>query len=601
MVYIHLVLHTVHTMDTFLHDAARQFWGVEVDDDEGDSAVYRTAPKRSAGFLEELSEIIELLPEEVNRQEVKLNCLKCVNQLNIDKKVMQKAVKAFDPKRFFEEFADANEADANEPKGSEAKANEAAKSFYKNIFAPLQKAYDEKKRGKKIYDYLFKENGLPTMQRLFASVKNELLVPKKIKIKLARKARRKHGKGTTGFFAYVLSLLDRIMRLSLTRLSEVGIFSIVLLYLFCFRQFYQQGIEVKDILKQTVVDTFLVADLAEEFREAGLLTDLTNLLMFQEKNFLLDKYNPYDPLTTRVRFSSTGLQNITAVKIPINVLLQTIVPYEDFASKEQLEVLDKIPLNFDTGLTWLNTVTDINEKYRLQQQQKRTARDVASKVVGKTKLEMAKITTNAFWVLVKGANIQGLVAEFGSYMTNRILDNFKDISIGLAEEGAKYYARTTVVSVYAEYQRRLNKCIVEITQSFITHFILQALLWGLVKGLPDGSTAARVGRLAFSLDRFYASLMLIVKGFVLYSTDVGVAQAGNVLLSMTAQDYAKYGTIAQTLLLVLGETIGTVGLGIGIYSDGPQVLKYLLLEAPKAVLNSFQKKMAEKEQKRLKL
>ena len=574
-------------MDTFLHDAARHFWSVEVDDDEGDSAVYLTAPKRSAGFLEELREIIELLPEEVNRQEVESNCLQCVNQLNMNKKAMQTAVKAFDPKRFLDEFG-------------KTKGSEAAKSFDKNIFAPLQKAYDEKKRGKKIYDYLFKENGLPTMQRLFASVKNELLVPKKIKIKLARKARRKHGKGTTGFFAYVLSLLDRIMRLSLTRLSEVGIFSIVLLYLFCFRQFYQQGIEVKDILKQTVVDTFLVADLAEEFREAGLLTDLTNLLMFQEKNFLFDKYNPYDPLTTRVRFSSTGLQHITAVKIPINVL-QTIIPYEDFASKEQLEVLDKIPLNFDTGLTWLNTVTDINEKYRLQQEQKRTARDVASKVVGKTKLEMAKIMTNAFWVLVKDANVQGLVAEFGSYMTNRILDNFKDISIGLAEEGAKYYARTTVVSVYAEYQRRLNKCIVEITQSFITHLILQALLWGLVKGVPDKSTAARVGRLAFSLDRFYASLMLIVKVFVLYSTDVGVAQAGNVLLSMTAQDYAKYGTVAQTLLLVLGETIGTVGLGFGIYSDGPQVLKYLLLEAPKAVLNSFQKKMAEKEQKRLKL
>ena len=588
-------------MDTFLHDAARHFWSVEVDDDEGDSVVYRTAP-RSAGFLEELRKIIELLPEEVNRQEVESNCLQCVNQLNMNKKAMQTAVKAFDPKRFLKEFADANEAKANEAGANETKANEAAKSFDKNIFAPLQKAYDEKKKGKKIYEYLLKENGLPAMQRLFASVKNELLVPKKTKIKLARKARRKHGKGTTGFFAYVLSLLDRIMRLSLTRLSEVGIFSIVLLYLFCFRQFYQQGIEVKDILKQTVVDTFLVADLAEEFREAGLLTDLTNLLMFQEKNFLLDKYNPYDPLTTRVRFSSMGLQNITAVKIPINVLLQTIVPYEDFASKEQLEVLDKIPLNFDTGLTWLNTVTDINEKYRLQQEQKRTARDVASKVVGKTKLEMAKITTKAFWALVKGVgNVQSLVADFGSYMTNRILDNFKDISIGLAEEGAKYYTRTTVVSVYAEYQRRLNKCIVEITQSFITHFILQALLWGLVKGVPDKSTAARVGRLAFSLDRFYASLMLIVKGFVLYSTDVGVAQAGNVLLSMTAQDYAKYGTVAQTLLIVLGETIGTVGLGFGIYSDGPQVLKYLLLEAPKAVLNSFQEKMAEKEQKRLKL
>jgi len=575
-------------MDTFLHDAARHFWSVEVDDDEGDSAVYRTAPKRSAGFLEELSEIIELLPEEVNRQEVESNCLKCVNQLNMNKKAMQTAVEAFDPKRFFRQLE---------------QGNEVAKSFDENIFAPLEKAYNEKKKGKNIMGYLFDENGFQTMQRLFASVKNELLVPKKTKIKLARKARRKHGKGTTGFFAYVLSLLDRIMRLSLTRLSEVGIFSIVLLYLFCFRQFYQQGIEVKDILKQTVVDTFLVADLAEEFREAGLLTDLTNLLMFQEKNFLLDKYNPYDPLTTRVRFSSTGLQNITAVKIPLNVL-QTIIPYEDFASKEQLEVLDKIPLNFDTGLTWLNTFTDIKEKYRLQKERERTARDVASKVVGKTKLEMAKLTTSAFWALVKGANLQSLIAEFGSYMTNRILDNFKDISIELAKEGAKYYARTTVVSVSAEYQRRLNKCILQIAQNFLTHLILQALLLSLVKVVEqkrDGKDWARIGRLAFSLNRFYASLMLIVKGLVLYSTDVGVAQAGNVLLSMTGQDYAKYGTVTQTFLLCFVETIGTVGLGFGIYSDGPQVLKYLLLEAPKAVLNSFQKKMAEKEQKRLKL
>ena len=575
-------------MDTFLHDAARHFWSVEVDDDEGDSAVYRTAPKRSAGFLEELSEIIELLPEEVNRQEVESNCLKCVNQLNMNKKAMQTAVEAFDPKRFFRQLE---------------QGNEVAKSFDENIFAPLEKAYNEKKKGKNIMGYLFDENGFQTMQRLFASVKNELLVPKKTKIKLARKARRKHGKGTTGFFAYVLSLLDRIMRLSLTRLSELGIFSIVLLYLFCFRQFYQQGIEVKDILKQTVVDTFLVADLAEEFREAGLLTDLTNLLMFQEKNFLLDKYNPYDPLTTRVRFSSTGLQNITAVKIPLNVL-QTIIPYEDFASKEQLEVLDKIPLNFDTGLTWLNTFTDIKEKYRLQKERERTARDVASKVVGKTKLEMAKLTTSAFWALVKGANLQSLIAEFGSYMTNRILDNFKDISIELAKEGAKYYARTTVVSVSAEYQRRLNKCILQIAQNFLTHLILQALLLSLVKVVEqkrDGKDWARIGRLAFSLNRFYASLMLIVKGLVLYSTDVGVAQAGNVLLSMTGQDYAKYGTVTQTFLLCFVETIGTVGLGFGIYSDGPQVLKYLLLEAPKAVLNSFQKKMAEKEQKRLKL
>lgn len=575
-------------MDTFLHDAARHFWSVEVDDDEGDSAVYRTAPKRSAGFLEELSEIIELLPEEVNRQEVESNCLKCVNQLNMNKKAMQTAVEAFDPKRFFRQLE---------------QGNEVAKSFDENIFAPLEKAYNEKKKGKNIMGYLFDENGFQTMQRLFASVKNELLVPKKTKIKLARKARRKHGKGTTGFFAYVLSLLDRIMRLSLTRLSEVGIFSIVLLYLFCFRQFYQQGIEVKDILKQTVVDTFLVADLAEELRGAGLLTDLTNLLMFQEKNFLLDKYNPYDPLTTRVRFSSTGLQNITAVKIPLNVL-QTIIPYEDFASKEQLEVLDKIPLNFDTGLTWLNTFTDIKEKYRLQKERERTARDVASKVVGKTKLEMAKLTTSAFWALVKGANLQSLIAEFGSYMTNRILDNFKDISIELAKEGAKYYARTTVVSVSAEYQRRLNKCILQIAQNFLTHLILQALLLSLVKVVEqkrDGKDWARIGRLAFSLNRFYASLMLIVKGLVLYSTDVGVAQAGNVLLSMTGQDYAKYGTVTQTFLLCFVETIGTVGLGFGIYSDGPQVLKYLLLEAPKAVLNSFQKKMAEKEQKRLKL
>lgn len=585
-------------MDTFLHDAARHFWSVEVDDDEGDSAVYRTAPKRSAGFLDDLRDIIELLPEEVNRQEVESNCLKCVNQLNMNKKAMQTAVKAFDPKRFLDEFADANEADANEPK-----ANEAAKSFDKNIFAPLQKAYDEKKRGKKIYDYLFKENGLPTMQRLFASVKNELLVPKKIKIKLARKARRKHGKGVMGFFAYVLSLLGRIMRLSLTRLPEIGIFSIVLLYLFCFRQSYKQGIEVKDILKQTVVDTFLVADLAEELRGAGLLTDLTNLLMFQEKNFLLDKYNPYDPLTTRVRFSSTGLQNITAVKIPINVL-QTIIPYEDFASKEQLEVLDKIPLNFDTGLTWLNTFTNIKEKYRLQKERERTARDVASKVVGKTKLEMAKLTTSAFWALVKGVNLQSLIAEFGSYMTNRILDNFKDISIGLAKEGAKYYARTTVVSVSAEYQRRLNKCILQIAQNFLTHLILQALLLSLVKVVErkrDGKDWARVGRLAFSLNRFYASLMLIVKGLVLYSTDVGVAKVGNVLLSMTGQDYAKYGTVTQTFLLCFVETVGAVGLASGIYSDGKKVLKYLLLEAPTAILNSFQEKTAEKQQKRLKL
>tara|TARA_B100000902_G_scaffold347945_1_gene355567 strand:+ start:1951 stop:3684 length:1734 start_codon:yes stop_codon:yes gene_type:complete len=577
-------------MDTFLHDAARHFWSVEVDDDEGDSAVYRTAPRRSAGFLDELREIIELLPEEVNRQEVESNCLKCVNQLNMNKKAMQTAVKAFDPKRFLDEFG-------------KTKGSEAAKSFDKNIFAPLQKAYDEKKRGKKIYDYLLKENGFPTMERLFASVKNELLVPKREKIKLARKARRKHGKGTTGFFAYVLSLLGRIMRLSLTRLSEVGIFSIVLLYLFCFRQFYKQGIEVNDVLQQTVVDTFLVADLAEEIRGAGLLTDLTNLLMFQEKNFLLDKYNPYDPLTTRVRFSSTGLQNITAVKIPINVL-QTIIPYEDFASKEQLEVLDKIPLNFDTQLTWLNTFTDIKEKYRLQKERERTARDVASKVVGKTKLEMAKIMTSGFFSLVKGANLQSLIADFGSYMTNRILDNFKDISIGLAEEGAKFYARTTVVSVSAEYQRRLNKCILEIAQSLITHLILQALLLSLVKVVEqkrDGKDWARIGRLAFSLNRFYASLMLIVKGLVLYSTDVGVAKAGNVLLSMTAQDYAKHGTVVQTFLLCFVETLGAVGLGIGIYSDGKKVLKYLLSEAPKAVLNSFQEKMAEKEQKRLKL
>ena len=573
-------------MDTFLHDAARHFWSVEVDDDEGDSSVYATAPRRSAGFLDDLLEITELLPEEVNREEVKLNCLKCVNQLNMDKKVMQKAVKAFDPKRFFRQLE---------------QGNEVAKSFDENIFAPLEKAYNEKKKGKNIMGYLFDENGFQTMQRLFVSVKNEVLLSKKTKLELARKARRKHGKGMIGFFAYVLSLLDRIVRL--TRLPEIGIFSIVLLYLFCFRQFYKQGIEVNDVLQQTVVDTFLVADLAEEIRGAGLLTDLTNLLMFQEKNFLLDKYNPYDPLTTRVRFSSTGLQNITAVKIPINVL-QTIIPYEDFASKEQLEVLDKIPLNFDTQLTWLNTFTDIKEKYRLQKERERTARDVASKVVGKTKLEMAKITTSAFFSLVKGANLQSLIADFGSYMTNRILDNFKDISIDLAQEGAKFYARTTVVSVSAEYQRRLNKCILEIAQAFLGHLIIQALLLSLVKTVEqrrDGSTAARVGRLAFSLNRFYASLMLIVKGLVLYSTDVGVAKAGNVLLSMTAQDYAKYGTVTQTFLLCFVETLGAVGLGTGIYSDGKKVLKYLLLEAPKAVLNSFQEKTAEKQQKRLKL
>ena len=573
-------------MDTFLHDAARHFWSVEVDDDEGDSSVYATVPNRSAGFLDDLLEITVLLPEEVNREEVELNCLKCVNQLNMDKKVMQKAVKAFDPKRFFRQLE---------------QGNEVAKSFDENIFAPLEKAYNEKKKGKNIMGYLFDENGFQTMQRLFVSVKNEVLLSKKTKLELARKARRKHGKGMIGFFAYVLSLLDRIVRL--TRLPEIAIFSIVLLYLFCFRQFYKQGIEVNDVLQQTVVDTFLVADLAEEIRGAGLLTDLTNLLMFQEKNFLLDKYNPYDPLTTRVRFSSTGLQNITAVKIPINVL-QTIIPYEDFASKEQLEVLDKIPLNFDTQLTWLNTFTDIKEKYRLQKERERTARDVASKVVGKTKLEMAKITTSAFFSLVKGANLQSLIADFGSYMTNRILDNFKDISIGLAEEGAKFYARTTVVSVSAEYQRRLNKCILEIAQSLITHLILQALLLSLVKVVEqkrDGKDWARIGRLAFSLNRFYASLMLIVKGLVLYSTDVGVAKAGNVLLSMTAQDYAQYGTVTQTFLLCFVETLGAVGLGTGIYSDGKKVLTYLLLEAPKAVLNSFQEKTAEKQQKRLKL
>ena len=70
---------------------------------------------------------------------------------------------------------------------------------------------------------------------------------------------------------------------------------------------------------------------------------------------------------------------------------------------------------------------------------------------------------------------------------------------------------------------------------------------------------------------------------------------------MTAQDYAKYGTVTQTFLLCFVETLGAVGLGTGIYSDGKKVLKYLLLEAPKAVLNSFQEKTAEKQQKRLKL
>jgi len=95
--------------------------------------------------------------------------------------------------------------------------------------------------------------------------------------------------------------------------------------------------------------------------------------------------------------------------------------------------------------------------------------------------------------------------------------------------------------------------------------------------------------------------MLIVKGLVLYSTDVGVAKAGNVLLSMTAQDYAKHGTVVQTFLLCFIETVGAVGLGTGIYSEGKKLLTYLLSEAPTAILDSFQEKTAEKEQKRLKL
>ena len=280
--------------------------------------------------------------------------------------------------------------------------------------------------------------------------------------------------------------------------------------------------------------------------------------------------------------------NISRVSLDV---LKKIIPYEKFASKNELEVLDKIPLNFEGLTEWMNAVVSVQEKYRLQKERQLSMRNSAEKVIGKSYTEMAKILTSSFWATVKGANVQSLVAEAGSYLTNRIFDNFGEISINLAKEGAAYYARSSVISVAADYQRKLNKNIFLIVQSIVFHLILQAILKtciDIVEERKKDGLIVRLGKSTYELNRFYYNLNLIVRGAVIFGTDYAVEG----FLKISVNEFTRYGTLTQGILLSLGGSIGALNTLV----QGKDLFFYLLSEVPKLVSKKVTEQYLENEQ-----
>lgn len=560
-------------MDGFLHECLLHFrLGVEIDDDDDSSTVYNTSEQSRLDFDDHLEECLEALPllTDEKKETIRDSCKKLIKAWSRAKE-------------------NANQFRVEEWTNCANSENELDQMYYRLVYQPLIASLEDMEE----IDKFLYEGGADKFKNILEAVKVQSSIEKKRILALAKKAKREHGSGTKGFFAFVFSLLRSAMRALKLASAELTILACFCLSFYVYRlMVLQKGISVENALQETVMEqfpTFKVGDLAQEMNQRGFLSSIAQVASFQEKEFLLDRFLPSTE-ESRLRFSSAPIPAWNLTRVPLEVL-KKIIPYEKFASKAELEVLDKVPLNFDGLTEWMNAVVSVQEKYRLQKERQMSMRKSAEKVIGKSYTEMAKILTRSFWATLKGANVQSLVAEAGSYLTNRIFDDFGEISLGLAKEGASYYARSTVISVAAEYQRKLNKNIFLIVQSIVFHLILQAVLKTCIEIAEEkkkDSLIVQVGKGVYELNRFYYNLNLIVRGAVVFGTDYAVEG----FLKVSVNEFTRYGTLTQGILLSLGGSIGALSTLV----QGKDLVLYLITELPKLVSDKVTKRFLEAEE-----
>lgn len=564
-------------MDSFFHEALLHFrLGVEIEESEdNDSTLYDTSEQR-LDFENHLEECLEALP--LLTDEKKKNIMRSCKEL----------IKAWSRAK-----ENANQFRVEEWTNCANSENELDEMYYRLVYQPLIASLDDIEE----IETFLNEGGADKFKNILEALKVQSSIEKKKILALAKKAKKEHGNGKKGFFAFVFSLLQRAIKALKLGAAELTILACFCLSFYVYRLVVlERGISVENALQETVLEqfpVFTVADLAQEMNQRGFLSSIAQVASFQEKEFLLDRFLPSTD-ESRLRFSSAPIPEWNLTRVPLN-LLKKIIPYEKFASKNELEVLDKIPLNLKGLTEWMNAVVSVQEKFRLQKERQMSMRKSAEKVIGKSYTEMAKILTRSFWATIKGANVQSLVAEAGSYLTNRIFDNFGEISVGLAKEGASYYARSSVISVAAEYQRKLNKNIFLIVQSIVFHLILQAVLKtsiDIAEEKKKGSLIVRLGKGVYELNRFYYNLNLIVRGAVVFGTDYAVEG----FLKVSVNEFTRYGTLTQGILLSLGGSIGMLNALV----QGKDLVLYLLTELPKIVSDRVTEQFLEEQQPLLK-